>query len=50
MRLTALGLGAMAGAQLGAPLSSRIDNEKLVRLLAAGLLVVGVRLVVAAVT
>jgi uncharacterized membrane protein YfcA len=38
----------MAGAQLGAPLSSRVDNPRLVRLLAAGLLVVGLRLLVVA--
>ena len=46
-RTAALGLGVMAGAQLGAYLSSRIKGSWIIRGLALGVIVVGVRIIIA---
>jgi uncharacterized membrane protein YfcA len=45
-RTAALGLGVMAGAQLGAYLSSRIKGSWIIRGLALGVIVVGVRIII----
>lgn len=44
-RTAALGLGVMAGAQLGAYLSNRIKGPWIIRALALGVIVVGVRII-----
>ncbi len=45
-RTAALGFGVMAGAQLGAYLSSRIKGSWIIRALALGVIVVGVRIII----
>jgi uncharacterized membrane protein YfcA len=46
-RTAALGIGVVAGAQLGAYLSSRIKGSWIIRGLALGVIVVGVRIIIA---
>jgi uncharacterized membrane protein YfcA len=48
-RAAALSVGVIAGAQLGAHLSQRLSGKFIQRLLAAGLLALGVRLVLSVV-
>jgi uncharacterized protein len=45
-RTLALGLGVLVGAQLGALLSQRLRGTTLIRVLAIGLILFGIRLVV----